>query len=282
MEEVTAEAVRQHLEKMLASDGFLNSDRLCRFLRFTVEAKLRGEADQIKEYLLGREVFDRNGDYDPRLDPIVRVEARRLRRKLDEYYAGLGRAETIRVLFPKGSYVPEFRNQAAGKTRRWWLLAVPAALGVVLWGVLTNRRPAFDAEAVAVLPAQWVWQNAKQRSDSFEADLAERIAAELASRHGARVVAWPALRRFGVGLWNPSRVASELGVGRILIVAIRTENEGPRLTTFLMDARTDRKLAVFDKAAVVLETAESRRSLSAEAASTLARHLTPRGQSGGG
>src|SRR5207302_10244762 len=74
-------AVREQMSRILGSPGFQNSERLSRFLRFAVEAKLRGEGEKIKEYLIGREVFDRNEDYDPRLDPIVRVEARRLLQK---------------------------------------------------------------------------------------------------------------------------------------------------------------------------------------------------------
>jgi serine/threonine-protein kinase len=100
------EEVRAHLARILESSGFVKADRLCRFLRFTVEAKLNGEGDQIKEYVLGREVFDRNGDYDPRVDSIVRVEARRLRTRLEQYYSGTGQTDTVRIEFPKGSYIP--------------------------------------------------------------------------------------------------------------------------------------------------------------------------------
>src|SRR5580698_7068597 len=100
IEELDREAVRTHLAKILESGGFVKADRLCRFLRFTVEAKLNGEEGQIKEYVLGREVFDRNGSYDPRLDPIVRVEARRLRTKLEEYYRVAGLGDAVRIEFP--------------------------------------------------------------------------------------------------------------------------------------------------------------------------------------
>ena len=79
MSEALAASAREYVEKIASSPGFQNSERLCRFLRFIVEAKLRGEQDQIKEYVIGKEVFDRDGEYDPRLDPIVRVEARLLR-----------------------------------------------------------------------------------------------------------------------------------------------------------------------------------------------------------
>src|SRR5690348_1004057 len=98
--------VRLQLERILASDEFNKADRLCRFLRFTVEASLNGDQEQIKEYSLGREVFDRKEDYDPRLDSIVRVEARRLRSRLEEYYGKAGQLDPIRIEYPKGSYVP--------------------------------------------------------------------------------------------------------------------------------------------------------------------------------
>ena len=84
------EEVRRQLDKLLASDWFAQSGRMCRFLRFAVERTLAGTADEIKEYLVGVEVFDRGVSYDPRVDPIVRVEARRLRAKLDAYYASVG------------------------------------------------------------------------------------------------------------------------------------------------------------------------------------------------
>jgi hypothetical protein len=80
------EQVRGQVDKILASRWFARSERLCRFLRFCVELTLDEKSDQLKEQLVGVEVFDRKGDYDPRTDPIVRVEARRLRSKLKEYY----------------------------------------------------------------------------------------------------------------------------------------------------------------------------------------------------
>ena len=72
-------AVRAPLERVLASPLFSASERLSRFLRFAVEQVLEGHGDRLKEYVLGVEVFDRDERYDPRLDSIVRVEARRLR-----------------------------------------------------------------------------------------------------------------------------------------------------------------------------------------------------------
>src|SRR5579875_1612886 len=78
--------VRSCLGDILSSAAFRRSARLARFLRFLVEQALDPNCRALKEYTIGVEVFDRPATYDPRLDPIVRVEARRLRAKLREYY----------------------------------------------------------------------------------------------------------------------------------------------------------------------------------------------------
>ena len=83
--------------------------RLCRFLRFSVQQALGGNLSLLKEQVIGVEVFDRKPDYDPRIDPIVRVEARRLRAKLKAYYTSTGRADPIVIGLPKGAYLPLFK-----------------------------------------------------------------------------------------------------------------------------------------------------------------------------
>jgi tetratricopeptide (TPR) repeat protein len=97
---------------VLASPAFKKSKRLSRFLAFAVENALAGAEDALKETVLGVEVFDRGTEFDPRLDPIVRIDARRLRARLTEYYQGAGAGDAIRIEFEPGSYVPRFR--AAG------------------------------------------------------------------------------------------------------------------------------------------------------------------------
>src|SRR5215475_2450780 len=92
-----ADEVRIQLERILSSKVFVQSERLRRFLRTTVDRALAGETDQIKEYVLGRDVFDRDHTYDPRVDSIVRVEARRLRVKLRQYYQELGAADPVLI-----------------------------------------------------------------------------------------------------------------------------------------------------------------------------------------
>jgi hypothetical protein len=84
-----------------------------RFLRLAVEQTLAGKASELKEYLIGVEVFDRKATYDPRLDPIVRVEARRLRSKLTAYYEGDGRNDAVLIEFAAGSYAPQIGLRTA-------------------------------------------------------------------------------------------------------------------------------------------------------------------------
>src|SRR5690349_10924072 len=77
-------------------------------LRYVVDKTLAGEGDQLKEYAVGVEVFERDEQYDPRVDSIVRVEAGRLRTKLDEYYNGEGASSPIRIGLPRGGYSATF------------------------------------------------------------------------------------------------------------------------------------------------------------------------------
>ncbi len=91
---------------------------MARFLRFTVERALAGKAGELKEYLIGVEVFDRKSSYDPRVDPIVRVEARRLRSKLKAYYEGDGKSDATLIEFLSGSYAPRLTVRTAAAPER--------------------------------------------------------------------------------------------------------------------------------------------------------------------
>jgi tetratricopeptide (TPR) repeat protein len=104
---IPAASIQEELQRILSSPTFLNARRPSQFLRFIVEGTLAGE-ERIKEYLIGVEVFERPQDYDPKDDPVVRIEAGRLRKKLSEYYAGSGANDPIIIELPKGGYVPVF------------------------------------------------------------------------------------------------------------------------------------------------------------------------------
>jgi TolB-like protein/Tfp pilus assembly protein PilF len=106
-------ATREHLATVLSSASFAQVDRLKRFLRYVVEETLAGRSEKLKEYPIGVEVFDRETSFDPRTDPIVRVQARRLRARLSRYYEDEGRQDRMRIELPKGSYIPLFHHQNA-------------------------------------------------------------------------------------------------------------------------------------------------------------------------
>ncbi len=96
------------LARILATPAFVRSPRLADFLRYVVEQRLAGRDEGPKEIEIGAQVFGRSADYDPRVDPVVRVQARLLRFKLHEYYETAGKADPMRIDLPKGSYLPAF------------------------------------------------------------------------------------------------------------------------------------------------------------------------------
>lgn len=98
------------LERIQAWPGLARSPQLAKFLNYIVTARLSGDEAGIKAYSIAVDVFGRPQNFDPQSDPIVRVQARRLRSALEEYYAGEGSGETVRFYLPVGRYVPEFRS----------------------------------------------------------------------------------------------------------------------------------------------------------------------------
>jgi tetratricopeptide (TPR) repeat protein len=157
------EGVRVQLDRILSAKAFVASERLSKFLRFTVEETLAGDGGELKESVIGVQVFERGASYDPRIDPIVRVMAGRLRLRLDAYYATEGRDDRVIIQFPKGSYVPRFRfpeiaakpsaasaPQAAFLDSRWLIAALvllAVVAGSAVWLASGNRRQLRSQEA---------------------------------------------------------------------------------------------------------------------------------------
>jgi hypothetical protein len=160
----TPDEVRSQVARMIASEDFRRSPQLGAFLRFVVEAVLAGKGDRIKAHTIGVEVLRRDAKFDPQQDPIVRLEANRLRRTIERYYTRLGADDPIRVALPRGTYVPTFRRRS-GKPRRaarlpnmrapdrWQsarsLLAVVIAVVIfaILAAALYRPKPAPDVPA---------------------------------------------------------------------------------------------------------------------------------------
>jgi hypothetical protein len=138
--EAERRAIREQLERILASPLFKNSKRYPNLLRFVVERALDGHTDPLKERTLGVDVFGREPDYDTNLDPVVRTSACEIRKRIAQYYQDSAHETEIRIEFPAGTYVPEFRlpskptgsavaAEAPKKFPAWvWILSVPLLL----------------------------------------------------------------------------------------------------------------------------------------------------------
>lgn len=158
--EIPFNAVAEQLERVLQSKVFQAAGRSSRLLRFLVEETVKGRSESLKDYTLGAEVFGRGGDFDPRTDPIARVEASRLRSRLELYYATEGAADSVVITLPKGGYVPHFEPRSpaaeAARTpavpnRRAWLLSVVgvalAAVGIAAATAYWTRTPVTEPPA---------------------------------------------------------------------------------------------------------------------------------------
>jgi tetratricopeptide (TPR) repeat protein len=112
MTSLSDEDIRAALLRISASEPFRNAPQLVSFLNFIVEKTLVGQKHAIKGYTIATQALSRPADFDPQADPIVRVEAGRLRRALSTYYAGAGREDPVRIVVPRGTYVPQFVETA--------------------------------------------------------------------------------------------------------------------------------------------------------------------------
>ena len=212
------EEIRAQLERVLASGIFSRSDRLIRFLRFSVEQALNGNAECLKEQTIGIEVFDRKADYDPRIDPIVRVEARRLRSKLKAYYTTRGRGDEVLIELPKGAYIPCFRARGAAKASRQ-----------------TARTEPIE-KSIAVLP--FVNLTPEPDDDYVSDGLTEELIHLLTRIPHFRVVAWETASRLRGREQDLTGLRQQLKIGSILRGSVRRTNGRIRITAQLIDAES--------------------------------------------
>jgi TolB-like protein len=256
MQAIDPAEVRAALDHVLASSSFANAGRLSRMLRFVVERTLDGQGDQLKEYVLGVEVFDRPSEYDPRLDSIVRVEARRLRAKLAEYYEGDGAGDRLRIRLAKGGYAPTFERVSASAAppvasrpaRRKIPLALVVAAAVLLaaaayvWPSLGRPASSDKVVTVAVLPFH-VFSG--RDDDRRLADrLADGVTAELARIASLGVASHTSASQYRDPQRSVREIGRALGVGVVMEGTAHIDGPMVRLEVRLVDATLGRKLWV--------------------------------------
>ena len=159
---VASAAVVEQLERMLNSGVFKAASRSSRLLRFLVQETLNGNTDRLKDYTLGAEVLGRGDDFDPRIDPIARVEASRLRSRLELYYATEGASDPVLIALPKGGYVPRFEARPAG---------APAASPGVQQARLVAPLAALIVAVVVLILAGYLWMSGRQSPAPAETHL---------------------------------------------------------------------------------------------------------------
>ena len=247
---------KAEVERILASRGFASAGRLSRLLRYVVDKTLAGEANQLKEYAVGIEVFDRDDKYDPRLDSIVRVEAGRLRSRLDEYYNGEGASAPMRITLPRGGYVAQFEPRGVppptaavtpptSTTNSWakWPLTVgliAAVTALVVWLGGSTRTPAeTGAPGIAVL--------AFSGDDAqLAARMTENVTAELARLGTVSVASHTSAMQFAGKRAPLTEIAAALNVDFVLEASIEQEPGGLLAVVRIVDTATNRKVWIAD------------------------------------
>lgn len=269
-------AVRAQVRRISESATFRHSERRQNFLRYVVDEALAGRADRLKGYVIATEVFGRPLSFDPQIDPIVRIEAGRLRDKLHEYYATEGRSDTIVIDLPKGSYVPALKAakktsphaqdgdiQADGQetlpnTVSNGLVSVTSTVesgimppgraalvgGLIcmliglwgLWNGALQRHGVFDRPSLAVLPFENLGDDSKW--NRLADGLTEDVIADLAHSRDLMVIARSSTQRYR-GLRTDAReVGRELGVKYVLEGSIQTVRERIRVTAKLIETKS--------------------------------------------
>jgi TolB-like protein/Tfp pilus assembly protein PilF len=273
---MNAASVREALERILASPGFDASARNRRFLEYAVEETLAGRAERLKGLTIAIDVFGRDATIDPQHDPVVRIEAAKLRRSLERYYLTAGQEDPIRIDIPKGAYVPTFEecdgplsdlspSSAAGgrtaadaprlvfghtRSRSYWLttalLAVPllGALGWLGADLLASRlRPDAGRDAATALPRgpkiavlPFLNLSGDPGQAYFAEGLTDQIVTNLARFRALFVLSTESTAKYQEQSADPQRLKRELGVDYLLDGSVRREKDQIRLSTRLVDA----------------------------------------------
>jgi len=201
--------VLDQLDRILGSATFQQADRLKRFLTFIVKEALAGRSGELKEYVIGVQVFRKEDVFDPRTDPIVRVQARRLRAKLMRYYSEEGRIDPLTIELPKGGYAPVFHGrEAPPPTKR----SVGAAL--------------VSRNSIVVLP--FLNHSGDGELDAFGKGVGDEVVHRLAQLPGLRVL------KAGDEAAATAKTAAALMVGG----TVRRAGSQVRVSVHLLDGAT--------------------------------------------
>ena len=272
---------REQLNRILASETFARSKRLSDFLRFVVEETMEGRGTNLKEQVLAAELYGRGSDFDTSLDSVVRVDARRLRDKLREYYAESGDDPVI-IMLPKGAYVPVFEVRARPSARveapRWRVL-VPAALlalAILAAGVAWFTRGSvrhISSASIAVLPLESL--SADPGQEYLADGMTDALITDLAKVHALRVISRTSVLQFKKTRQPIGKIAATLGVDYVVEGTMLPAGDRIRVTVQLIAVRDEHHVwaDIYERNSRDLLTLES--EVAATIASRIPVPLTP-------
>jgi Tfp pilus assembly protein PilF/TolB-like protein len=239
--------VEDALERILASPGFRSAERMSGFLRFVVLHTLSGDQAPLKEYLIADRVFGRGESFDPRTDTIVRVEARRLRAKLEKYYLDEGRDDAVVIQLPPRGYSPIFRMvssppasapPAPRRQRLAWAISAAIALlctgGAMAWLFWARSQGVHFTHSVAVVPCLSVGTNPDD--EVLARGLSNDIVSLLRNVPELRVVGHVPPVPGEPGIGNARAIGRRFGVDAVLECTLRAEGPQQRVTALLRSA----------------------------------------------
>ena len=244
-------AIRQELERILTSATFQQVERLKRFITFIVGEAVAGRGEELKEYVVGVQVFGKETSFDPRTDPIVRVQARRLRARLSRYYHDEGQQDEIIIELPKGGYAPVFKRREDRPHGR----PAPAA------GVAATNT-------VAVVPFTDLSEGGDL--EYFCAGLTQELIYRLTRFRSLRVVA------AGAGAAEPRH-----DVAMALRGSVRRSQDTVRVTTHLFDAASGSCLWSDSVNAPLRDTLEAQDTIAKSIVDGLGQQQLQRGEARG-
>lgn len=258
----SADDVRAELDRLAASPEFDIPPRAKKFLRYIVEETLAGRAERIKAYTVGIEVFERDSGFDSQNDPVVRIEAGRLRRALERYYLIAGLTDPVVISIPKGGYVPNFEFRAlppaalpapvlsppdkarSPQPRMVWLaagiaLSIIIFIGIPLLG--SSRDVSRTATVVPAVPTIIVMPFANlgdnPETKIYADGLTEEVMSQIARFKELSVLGREASRTMPPGT-DITQIHRALGASYVLEGSVRAATSQLRVTGRLLDART--------------------------------------------
>jgi adenylate cyclase len=224
------EAIRAQLDRILGHREFQATDKMRDFLRFVVEEKLAGRAHRLKGYTIATEVFGRSDDFDSAHDPIVRIQAGRLRRALERYYLVAGGRDPVLIDVPKGRYIPTFARQAAP--------SVAAHAGTP--GSADERPLPTIGPSVAVLPLDNLTGDPDQLF--FTVGLAEELMTELSRFQDLAVVSCQNPSAVRSALTAPDEIGRSVGARFVLQGSVRRDPRTLKVAMHLTDTANGHRI----------------------------------------